>query len=492
MKMCKKLWLILLFAPIQLWAVGWTPTDCGLVLNFEPGDQFLLSVWIDQNKNGVEDPGEEYFVCDYPEYQPQTPFNYKGYGNYLKLIPQATGSTTPSSASIWTVGEPLTRITNKVDYSLGGISYTIWSSLGYTLKTGLPNADSRFKYLGWLTNKENDKDLCDVVFAVPTNRSTDADPDHTLGHAGAFDGAMGVGFAGMIYREVYMFDIPRTNTPNVYVNASLVTFNKTTSNHSWDAGSIAPGKAAYAFADKKHNKTHRTLFRIYPLNKPFSSCDSYFFGWDVQDYKRYRQSNTLTDSTAARKIYTLDHFVCMEREGSTKIYKTDNMSIPSSDSTYFYVGKHNKYYSDRALPVEYLNDGGKALSQFTKIRELRVKALAGETETYSPAAGACGKAVVDTTSDAQNLGVTFEPAGYFLKVSTGKNVRMRQTGEHEWTCDEMWTISPEWAALTIKATLMTGPEIGVIDTPVGEPFVLLLMALLYFLIRKKWPLTRNR
>ena len=37
-----------------------------------------------------------------------------------------------------------------------------------------------------------------------------------------------------------------------------------------------------------------------------------------------------------------------------------------------------------------------------------------------------------------------------------------------------------------------GPEIGVIDTPVGEPFVLLLMALLYFFIRKKWPLTRNR
>lgn len=37
-----------------------------------------------------------------------------------------------------------------------------------------------------------------------------------------------------------------------------------------------------------------------------------------------------------------------------------------------------------------------------------------------------------------------------------------------------------------------GDEVGVIDTPVGEPFVLLLMSLLYFLIRKKWPLTRNR
>ena len=39
--------LFLLFVSTKVLAVGWTPTDAGLVLNFEPGDQFLLSVVID-------------------------------------------------------------------------------------------------------------------------------------------------------------------------------------------------------------------------------------------------------------------------------------------------------------------------------------------------------------------------------------------------------------------------------------------------------------
>lgn len=53
----------MLMAPVAIYAVGWTPTDAGLVLNFEPGDQFLLSVWIDLDSDGVEDQGEEFFVC---------------------------------------------------------------------------------------------------------------------------------------------------------------------------------------------------------------------------------------------------------------------------------------------------------------------------------------------------------------------------------------------------------------------------------------------
>ena len=35
---------LLVFAPIRALAVGWTPTDGGLVLNLEQGDRFLLSV----------------------------------------------------------------------------------------------------------------------------------------------------------------------------------------------------------------------------------------------------------------------------------------------------------------------------------------------------------------------------------------------------------------------------------------------------------------
>ena len=38
-----------------------TPTDGGLVVNLKPGDQILLSTWVDENGNGVEDDGEEYF-----------------------------------------------------------------------------------------------------------------------------------------------------------------------------------------------------------------------------------------------------------------------------------------------------------------------------------------------------------------------------------------------------------------------------------------------
>ncbi len=58
----------------------------------------------------------------------------------------------------------------------------------------------------------------------------------------------------MPYREVYMLDIPKQNNPISYTNAALVT-------------TCLPGHAAYAYADNKHKPTHRTLFRLYLLDK---------------------------------------------------------------------------------------------------------------------------------------------------------------------------------------------------------------------------------
>jgi len=462
--------VLLFFIPARMWGVGFTPTDAGLVLNFEPGDQFLLSVVID---------GKEYFVCDYPSYTSSTSsggkFNYAA-GDYLKLIPQAAGATTPSAASVWTVDTALTRISGKVNYSLGGISYTMWGNSGKTLYAAeSPTKSSAFKFLGYLTDNHSHGDLCDVVFVVPTIRATtNMDPNNTLAldgtyHRGtgdqswAFDGKMGVGFAGMLYREVYWFDIPRSNTPNAYTNASLVTFNRTTSNKSWNAGTINPGKAAYAFADTKHNPTTRTLFRIYPLNKPFSSCSSYFLGWDVQDYKKYRQSNTMTDSTSARKIYTLDHFACMEREGETAIFKSPDGQIQTYDSAYYYVGKNNKFYSSAAGEPLGSSTDPNSYSEFHSIRELRVRALKGAPTTYAPGPGAYGCAVIDTTSGEANLGATFEPKGYFFQTSSGVNVPMRQTSANTWMSDQMWYIAGEYMDLEGRVVLLTDSVFSMAD-----------------------------
>ena len=56
---------LMLLASTRLFAVGWTPTDAGLVVNLEQGDRFLLSVWVDKNGNGTEEEGEEFFVYNY-------------------------------------------------------------------------------------------------------------------------------------------------------------------------------------------------------------------------------------------------------------------------------------------------------------------------------------------------------------------------------------------------------------------------------------------
>ena len=449
----------------RMFGAGWTPTDAGLVVNFEPGDQFLLSVMIDDDNN-PSTPDVEYFVCDYPSYSGGK-FKYAS-GNTLKLIPQTAGATEPSAASVWTIDTAVTRVSNKVNYALGGASYTMWSSYGQTLYTAESSTkSSTFKFLGYLTSNANHSDLCDVVFAVPTDNpvTTNMDPNNTLKRGGKFNGAMGTGFAGMVYREVYMFNIPRSNNPISYTNASLVTFNRGSSNVSWSAGTIKPGQAAYAFADTKHNPTVRTVFRLYVLNdKAFSSCNSYFFGWNVQDYKRYRSTNTLTDSTSARKIYYLDHFECMDlvKEGEP-YYQTRGMKIPSSDSTYYYVGYNNDYRSGSAAETPEPLGSRTAASQFTQISNLQVRQLKDKGGDYRPEKSAYGYMAVDTSSTEDNLGVTFEPAGYFFRTSSGVNVPMKQVDDSTWITDQMWRIVDEYMSLKGIVLLYTGSEFSMTD-----------------------------
>ena len=441
----------------QLFAVGWTPTDGGLLVNLEQGDRFLLSVMVGD---------KEYFVCNYNRYTGGD-FKYTA-GLYLKLIPQEPGATKPADVSIWSAGAPLARESGgKKLLDLGGTVYTIWND-GKTLRTNNTN----YQFMGDLTADYGYKDACDVVFIVPTDHDgiTSFDPNKTLttdrgrtdqnASTGRINGKIGTGFLGMTYREVYMLDIPRMNPPMSYTNASLVTFNTTNKQKSWSNGQIKcdPGHAAYAFADDKHKATTRTLFRLYMLDEPINSCISYFFATNVQDFKKYRNvenPKTAADSTVAKKIYSWDHLTCMEAvdKETSPLYKTDYMYVPAPDSTYFYVGYNNDYKAEK--DIEKMGTPG-AYSQFEKIRTLPMKDLAGK---YAPA-NAYGRMVVDTSSTDPNLGVKFEPKGYFLKVSTGTNVPMKQDPEdpNRWISEEMWTITPAFAELYIKTTLMTGSE----------------------------------
>ena len=460
-KFVEILLFLLMLAPMRLWAVGWTPTDGGLVVDLEQGDRFLLSVVVN---------GKEYFVANYNRYTGGD-FNYTA-GSYLKLIPQAAGATVPSDMTIWSAGAPLARESGNTKLlPLGGIVYTIWND-GKTLRTNNTN----YQFMGDLTDDYNYKDACDVVFVVPTNHTgiTSFDPNRTLTNDrgyedqaadGKINGRMGKGFLGMTYREVYMLDIPRLNPPMAYTNASLVTFNTTNKQKSWSNGQIKcdPGHAAYAFADPKHQPTTRTLFRLYMLDKPISYCSSYFFATDEQDVKSYRNAEkpkNAADSTAPKKIYTWDHMTPMKPVNveTSPLYKTDFMHVPAYDSTYYYVGYNNDY----RIGGETMGSGDPgAHSQFEKIRTLPIKDLSG----FTVPAGAYGRMVVDTTSSNDNLGVAFEPVGYMLKVSTGTNVQMKESNTRpgEWTTEQMWKIDSAFYKLSLKATLLTGPEFTASD-----------------------------
>ena len=457
---------IILLASTRLFAVGWTPTDAGLVVNLEQGDRFLLSVWVDKNGNGTEEDGEEFFVSNYTRYSGGD-YNYPA-DSIMKLLP----ATEITELNEWLVGAPLAR-GNKALGAKEGTVYTIWND-GKTLKT-----KEKFKFLGNLTSSYTNGDACDVVFVIPTKRGVPTvagrpglssfdplAPSGTLGRGTApFNGRMGTGFLGMTYREVYMFEIPKANSPQSYTNAGLVTFN--TTQNTWKltsgAGNIEKGRAAYAYADSKHDKTPRTIFRLYLLDDPINSCSSYFFATDEQDYKRYRMNENnpqrSSDSTAVKKIYTMDRLMCMSRIDDTKYYQTDLMRVPVPDSTYYYVGYNNEYCNGRGTTPSEPLGSSTAKSAFEKIRNLPLLDL----PTLKAPAGAYGRMVVDTSETADNLGVKFKPAGYFLKVSSGKNVSMHDNGNGTWITEEMWTIDKEWVGKTIKATLMTGSSFSETD-----------------------------
>ena len=466
--------IFLSFFALRASAVGWTPTDGGLVVNLEQGDRFLLSVMVDHDNN-PSTPDREYFVVNYSRYEGDDYFHYKkndkfiyADGKHLKLAQQDARATEPSEMSIWSVGAPLTRVIGGKDYSLGanaGHVYTIWND-GKTLRMN----NTSYQFFGDLTSDYNYKDAADVVFVFPTNHTgtTSFDPDTTLRKVykrtdqakdGLINGKIGKGFLGMTYREVYMFDIPKSNSPISYTNASLVTFNTTDETQKWSNNQITclPGYAAYAFADDKHKPTHRTLFRLYLLDKPFPYCDTYYFATDEQDVKKYRTKDVPSrDSTAAKKIYTIDWMSPMTAvdKASSKLYKTGYITVPADDSTYYYVGWNNDWRSGRDEDAKKSEPLGSstAKSAFKKIRELPLL----DMPTLKAPAGAYGRMVVDTSETADNLGVKFEPAGYFLKVSSGKNVSMHDNSDGTWITEEMWTINEEWVGKTIKATLMTG------------------------------------
>ncbi len=471
--------LLALLMPTRMFGAGFTPTDGGLVVNLQKDDRFLLSVWVDKDKDGVEDEGEEYFVENYSRYKGDSYFTYDSASYILKLVPQGN-VTKPSEMSIWTVDTALTRVQGGNNYSLGGISYTMWND-GRTIQT-TKSTNDLYKFYGDLTSEEGEEawknsKLCDVVFVIPTDYDgiVSFDPGNTMGRGTTFNGRTGTGFLGMTYREVYWLEIPRFNGPVSYTNAAVVTINTTkTTITGKRCGNINSGRTAYAYAhDTKspdHNSTPRTIFRLYLLDDPIVACpNTYFFAYDEQyrgiKYRKGPGTNpTLlwTDSTVAQTVYTMDRLFRMDRIGETKEYQTGLMKVPVSDSSMYYVGYDDDYRNGSSptppLASEPLGSST-AKSEFARIRQLPMYSLAGK---YAPA-GACGRMIIDTTSNVDNLNVKFQPAGYFLKVSTGKNVRLRQTSENVWICDEMWTITEDWSKLKIKATLMTGAEFSESD-----------------------------
>lgn len=478
-KVCKKELRvrILLLISVVMYSVGmwgapvydFTPTDGGLVVNLKPGQQILLSTMVN---------GEEYFVCHYPGYTG----GYFGYtnwdgnkGNFLKLVPQAADATEPASPSIWTIDEPVPfrHSSTGALYPIDGIAYTMWSTNpggdSYTLLTSSGNS---YKYQGDLTRETDNKNICNAIFVVPTNRSTVTtfDPNKTLGRddadaQGRFNGEKGYGFLGLPYREVYWLDIPRGNGPYSYTNASVIGFNKTLSEitYSNGDGKAKPGQALYAFGNKdKHHATPRTIFRLYVLNDPLTStcADSYYFAYDEQNYKQYNTDLAVTPAkyTTKKKTYTIDRLVCMERLGETEYYVSDYMNVPMSDSTYYYVGYQNKYC--------HTDQGDAFNSQFKQIDTLKIHYLGLKAPR-----GAYGQMMVDATQTGkQNLGVEFQPGGYFLQTNTGRNIRLVPNADYTvWTCEEMWHITAEYAALTIKATMFTGSEYDAQDPGADIP-----------------------
>ena len=468
-------WIILL--PFRALADGWIPTDAGLIVALEPGDQILLSVMYND---------KEYFVCDYKDKKTGAPFNY-GSGTFLRLLEQDANATEPSEVSIWTIDTALVRNVEtgaEGDYPLGGITYTMWSKSGRTI-----SANSGWKIDGSLGTSGTS--LCDVAFAVPTVRAlTNMDPNGTLetNHTAegrnrgtgdlswAFDGKMGTGWNGLTYREVYMFGSPRINRPIAYTNCALVGFNLTGSQVNVRGTNYNNGKAIWQY-NTNYESVPRTIFRLYIWKgHEFQTCpNTYFFAHDEQDYVKYRwgdpktskaaERGQLTDSTTYRKIYTTDHNHCMERveklEGPQSIYQTAPMNLPGGDSTYFYVGYNNQFYA--VYNAEHKLGSGTAVSAFTRLDSLRVRALRNAPTAFVAEKSAYGSVAIDTTSNEPNLGATFEPIGYFFQTNSGRNVQMIPENDTTWITEEMWTITDAYMALKGRVMLYTGAEFSESD-----------------------------
>ena len=119
------------------------------------------------------------------------------------------------------------------------------------------------------------------------------------------------------------------------------------------------------------------------------------------------------------------------------------------------------------LPIICLFHRGDAFnSQFKNIDSLKIHYLGLKAPR-----GAYGQMMIDVTQTSkQNLGVEFQPGGYFLRTNTGRNIRLIPNSDYTiWTSEEMWHITAEWTALTIKATMFTGSEFSESDPGADIP-----------------------
>lgn len=455
----------LLFLSAGLFADGFTPSDGGLVANLKPGDKILLSTWVDVNGNGIEEEGEEFFVCNYPG-KTGTYFNYKAKPknsdpDSLMLLPQNHLASEPSSTSIWEIDNAMVRPAGQ---EMDGICYTMWNF--YNDKKYYPYLTDKFRTKGQLTNRpvDNKQFLADVVFVVPTRVATASfDPDSTLGRHPKFSAKKGIGFLGMPYREVYWLHIPYANAPISYTNASVVGFNTTLANYVYardnkggkkDSVMACPGRATYAFADPKHKPTQRTLFRLYVLDEPtVSACPEsrYYFAYSQRFRGKYR--TTAGKYTAVKSTVTMDLLTCMERDGSTKYYQTDWMLVPDLDSCRYYVGYQNHF--------PHKKDGAPFEGAYTYMDSLPLQYM----PRLKAPKGALGRMIVDTTNTGvDNLGVVFRPAGVFLKAETGRNIEMEpEEGDTSWISVEKWHVEDAYGEMEFKATLYTEPTFSPTD-----------------------------
>lgn len=443
---------------------AWTPTDAGLVVKLNAHDQFRLSTVIG---------GVEYFVCDYSGHTGGK-FKYTT-GDYLKLVPR-NADGTPPDASLWDVGQPLARANYVLVDGMDGIVYTMWSVVdeGETSKTIVTEGDDYSIKTGKLLASDkglpNNEGLCDVVFAVPTVRSRiNMDPTNTMGRGYPFDGQMGVDAKGEVWREVYWFHKSRKNGPHSYAAFGLTAFNTTT------------GKAYQINGKTNGQDKLRMLFRLYIVQgNPFETCpNSYFFAHDEQNYRKFlkftRTPILPSDTTVSRKIYTQDHFHRMTRIGTTKYHQSGPYQIPAVDSTFFYIGKNNEFYSKakkESLSPPVGTDS--SFSAFTNIRQLRIRHLADKAtssgDPFIAPVGAYGRIIVDTTTvGVNNLGATFDPVGYFFRTSSGVNVPMIQQDDSTWITATMWHIEGDFMNLKGIVLLYSDTTFSSTDPGVAIP-----------------------